>query len=313
LNGSFKIGLTITWFFMAKNVACTDDFLVLSNPNIIEIWSTKRLQFEPKGWQISLRDRIRSGLSAITVDSNEFLQAVYISPIKEACDAENILFYNIGNNFFPAKLKGFRFERVFSIPPSPPKPFGKAIEHYQRYHAVPCEAKYEYWAKKGTIVEFETQCFKTTTLLENPAFVWFSIKCGSKKLDFFPSSKPAYFGLRLAVNLPFNTSKNIVSLVKPLFDGVIAAFHSHDGTNQQEISRRISSVINQPVDIVSSYLSDNENAVLGARTLLYLRSKGIQWNPADHLCVLGELSFEKTTRSNIHLSGELFLLESIGT
>lgn len=295
---------------MAKKETHTADFLVLDTSSIIEVWSMKRLPFEPKGWLIDLRDKIRSGLSAITVGSNEFLQAVYISPIKDACDTENILFYNIGTNYFPAKLKGVRFERVFSLPPPPPKPFGTTIEHYQRYRAIPCKAKYEYWEKTQTIIEFETQ-FSETKLLENPAFVWFSIKHGLKDLRFFPSSKPAYFGLRLAVKFPEYTSKNIVSIVKPLFDGAIAAFHQHDGTNQQEISRRISSVINQPVDRVSSYLNESENAVLGTRTLLYLRSQGVQWNPVDHLCVLGELSFEKAITSNVHVSGELFLLKEI--
>jgi hypothetical protein len=61
---------------MAKKNAPTSDFVVLDTPSAVEVWSTKRLPFEPKGWLIDLRDKIRSGLSTLTIGSNEFLQAV---------------------------------------------------------------------------------------------------------------------------------------------------------------------------------------------------------------------------------------------
>jgi len=108
-------------------------------------------------------------------------------------------------------------------------------------------------------------------------------------------------------------------IIKPLVDGVIAALHTHDGTALADVSDRLraqlpgsdaSDIAQLPgsdaSDIaqlpgsdasdIAQRLVDDDAAVLGPRRLVWPRASGVQWNPADDLCVALELRVEPATR-----------------
>ena len=90
-------------------------YAVLPSINSVEVWSTERLPFEPKGLLKRLRTDICSAVKGIRCGFEQILHATYVSPIRARCDVENILFYNVGTACFHQVDKaGLRFERVFS-------------------------------------------------------------------------------------------------------------------------------------------------------------------------------------------------------
>ena len=97
-------------------------------------------------------------------------------------------------------------------------------------------------------------------------------------------------------------------IIKPLVDGVIAALHTHDGTALADVSDRLRAQLpgSDASDIaqlpgsdasdIAQRLVDDDAAVLGPRRLVWPRASGVQWNPADDLCVALELRVEPATR-----------------
>jgi hypothetical protein len=82
------------------------------NCNVVELWSLKRLPFEPKDWLLDMRDSLRTAISQLIVNDSSILSATYTSPIEELCDVENILFYNVGTGRFKKALQEWFYIRT---------------------------------------------------------------------------------------------------------------------------------------------------------------------------------------------------------
>jgi len=286
----------------------SDLYVISSGSNSVEVWSTERLPFEPKGWLRQLRSDICSAVREIYCSSSQLLHAVYISPIMERCDAENILFYNVGTGCFARQNNaGLRFERVFSQPPAPPRPTSRPALHYHRYEPVAKETVFEYWIPTRTLVRWSARMrTRHVTSSLSPAHIWYWIKCGSIEITTKPRKMPTQFGMRITISAPRSIVSNCIALTKPLLDGAVSAFHQHDGTKQAEIASRLARTLKVRTQNVVAYLSDGTNAVLGRRRLLWPWRNSIQWNPADDCCVAGELLFENPIENFLSLSGKLF-------
>jgi len=282
-------------------------YVILPGSNSVEVWSAERLPFESKGWLSRLRNDICSAVRGICCSSSQLLHAVYVSPIRKRCDAENILFYNVGAGCFPRSNKvGLRFERVFSQPPAPPRPMDRPALHYHHYKSVAKETVFEHWIPTRMLVRWSAHVHTRYVMSSlSLARVWYWIKCGSTELITRPRQLPTQFGMSMTIRAPSGIS-NIVALAKPLLDGAVAAFHKHDGTKQTEVASRLAHILGMRTQDVVAYLSDDTNAVLGRRKLLWPWRDVIQWNPADDYCVAGELLFAESTEDFLKLSGQLF-------
>ena len=107
-------------------------YLVNGSDGVVEAWSTTRLQFEPKGWQREFRAQLRIAIATLA-SSRQPLAAQYRSPVRDSCDTENILFYNVGTGAFAAaSAAGLRFERGFVVPFCHAELDGSPL-HYHRY------------------------------------------------------------------------------------------------------------------------------------------------------------------------------------
>ena len=261
--------------------------------DVAEAWSVKRLPFEPRGWLKQLRADLREALMAFACTPDEVLHATYVSSDKELCDTENVLFYNVGSgSFSKAALNGLRFERVFADPPPPPVPFGDRPAHYQRYSLENTQAGFAHWDQQGTLAQWEAVKCQPLTSTTKPAAVWYEMKCGSTEIANIPTEPVRRFGLSLTVGFPPKLqggTLNAAGLIKPAFDGIVSSFHSHDGADLEEVGKRIARQLGVDSREVTDHLMAREAAILSRRQLVHLRGEGIQWNPADDLCVAGEL------------------------
>jgi hypothetical protein len=77
-----------------------------------------------------------------------------------------------------------------------------------------------------------------------------------------------------------------------------------------EIAALLAVDTGQSAGWIERVLLDDTHAVLGiADRLVYLRAPRVQWNPADHLCVAGQVLCREAPGDRWTLSGEIHAVE----
>jgi hypothetical protein len=96
-------------------------------------------------------------------------------------------------------------------------------------------------------------------------------------------------------------------LVKGIFDGVVSAFQAHTDTAVlPDVAERLATVLLADRVEIGEHLLDQSRAVLGVvPRLVKPYGKGVQWNPADHQCVAGELLPAEPVDSRWAIKGEI--------
>jgi hypothetical protein len=99
------------------------------------------------------------------------------------------------------------------------------------------------------------------------------------------------FAVRVQVRPPHGRQPVLGGLVKGIFDGVICAFQAHiDTAVLPEVVARLAKDLPEHPENIEWHLLDQRRAVLGAvHRLVSPYRAGVKWDPADHLCVAGEL------------------------
>lgn len=277
----------------------------------VDLWSVKRLPFEPSGWLKGMRDDIREAVRTLQYGSDEVLHATYMSNVDESCDAENILLYNVGPSYFArCSSVGLRFERVFEEPPPPPRPLKEQVLHYHRYAPAKRHNRFVHWRSQDKLVQWETSC-EALGASTSATSIWYWMKRGVCEARGTVRREPSRFGLTVTIRAPTGSLPNLAALVKPLFDGIISAFHSHDGAKLQQVSHRIAAKLDVEAAEVAEHLLSDNVSVLGRKQLVWPWRESVQWNPADELCVAGELVLLADERrgSPWQLSGQLFRVD----
>ena len=93
-------------------------------------------------------------------------------------------------------------------------------------------------------------------------------------------------------------------LFKPLFDGIIAAMHTHDGRHMDVVAPRLAHRLETDERVIRDLLSRGE-AILGARSVIHPWGNSIQWNPADDRLVFGQLSATPADGNAWTIDGEV--------
>ncbi len=124
-----------------------------------------------------------------------------------------------------------------------------------------------------------------------------------------PERPLTQFGLSIVVTIPDTITATLASLIKPIIDGVVSAFHMYRGPEIGRISQWLEVEPGQTPDAIANLLQQPEQAVLGERRLLYSFRNGFKWNPADDLCLAAELFLHTHAGKDWQLSGELFEIE----
>jgi hypothetical protein len=148
--------------------------------------------------------------------------------------------------------------------------------------------------------------------LHDPSAIWWAVKQSRPVVTRVSAGRP--FASLLRLTGPPTPPRNLADDIKPLFDGVISAFHCQSASLPHEVGERLATRLLLDRKDVDAALADAEGAVLGPRNLIHLRATGVQWNPADDLCVAGELLADyggASHRGAFHLCGTL--MEALST
>lgn len=223
---------------------------------------------------VEFRRSLRSALAGLAEGSGR-LVCVYSSASNDFCDAENVLLYNVGmSSFGRLTERGLTFERSFLVPPCPVVLSGPSLHHYA--YATEPEATFLHWQVDGEIASWEGPA---PSRLDKAADWWWATRTGSRKMTGADLTSQPY-GLRIGLG---GLVRSTASVLKPMLDGVIAGLH-RDGSPVDETVRRLATRLHQGEEVVRSRLVAAD-APLGSRVLVRPFRDGLQWNPADDLCV----------------------------
>lgn len=212
------------------------------------------------------------------------------------------MLYNIGS-FKTAGGNGIRFEHGAAVPPAPD---GAEYQFCYRYALAPRSGAFADWQRGRTMVPFDWTDLGAFAGEKKLAQVWLALARQVEVAE--PACAPETpFAVRVQVRPPRGHQPVWAELVKGIFDGVICAFQAHtDTTVLPDVIARLAAVLPaDPVEI-KDLLLDQSRAVLPVvRRLVYPYRGDVKWDPADHLCVAGELLAAEPAGPRWAIRGEL--------
>jgi hypothetical protein len=271
----------------------------------VELWSTKRLPFETKGWLKVMREELKKELKLLKRKPNEILYGSFQSSSGiTGYDVENILFYNVGNSAFShLKITDICFEKSFNNIEAPLKEFDELVNSHSLYKLHPRDRLEPYWKKKNVLASWEN----VNLLNVKDAYsYWCSMRQGPVILH--AANDDNEFGLEITLHLSRKEKFSLPSdSMKKLLDGVICAFHIHNGLNEEEIANRLSKKLQLNAGKIREMLQDDSTNLLGGRSIFNLyREDSLFCNPADDLCVFVRITIVPTDCVKSMISGQLF-------
>ncbi len=279
------------------------------------LWARHYIPFDRlSAVQREAREALRLAVRAMTAGTGEILDASYAGFKPANMDAENLVLYNIdaaaSGCFQPGVRHGVRFELASGprrVPPS-----GQRFTCSYRYRLISPAGEISYWRSARQLAAFARASlgrFPASRRLEQ---AWLAIHRAEAEVADGKTAAGAPFAVFLTLGCPrANTMVASPELVKALIDGTVAAFQAPgDLADFGEISVRIAAATSEPSSVIRGILADGQRAVLGTTgSLVRLRGTGVQWNPADHLCVAGQVLIAETTGDTWTLSGDIQAVE----
>ncbi len=255
--------------------------------------------------QRALRTGLRARLTQLPVHASEILHATYSGPKDPRADVENLLLYNVdqgGKSLRAAAAHGVRFELDEGAILAAPS--GRPWRCSYRYRGAPLGARFSAWRPARELAAFEAVDLGRFPSEHRLAQVWLALRQSSVRVAADPVRPEARFGVRLRLQTPASQSA-APELVKSVVDGTVAALQAHgDRGTVDDVSARLAAQLGPSATELAQKLLDDRGAVLGVtRRLLYPRAKGVQWDPADHLCLAGELLVESGSAAGWTISG----------
>lgn len=128
---------------------------------------------------------------------------------------------------------------------------------------------------------------------DKPAPVWKAIR------DFAAppaetASAPTRFllGLHVTDTREKRPASSLVDIVKPTLDGIISAYHSHEGSDGVVEAQRLEEAGLGARDTLRDQLLDPRWAALGAIPVVRPSTAAgrVRWNPADDFCVAAHIT-----------------------
>ena len=225
--------------------------------------STRRLPFEAKGWLRSYRDCLRSSLGQLHLPEGALLRAVYATPTQELADLENVLFYNLGSSSYRHLIhNGVGAYRTTS----------PDEQHHVSYELTSDSPE----APQGELLA-EVALEELPTPRGKAAAWWAAFQ---HRVQMTGAQTTAEFTVEIVSN---GYVAALVAAMKPMFDGLIAALHVHDGSHRERILRELDRF--GDAEQLWLRLNDPAYVVLGApRPLIRPHPERVVWNPADERC-----------------------------
>jgi hypothetical protein len=279
------------------------------------LWATRYIPFERLSpAQLAARDALRLRVQSLAATAGEILHASYAGVKPANMDVENLLLYNIdptvGGCFRPGARHGVRFELAAGPRRDPPS--GRHFACSYQYRLISPDSGLSYWRPVRRLARFTGADLKWFPSSRRQEQVWLAIHRAAVETADLPAASATPFAVFLTLGHPHaKTVGADPELIKALMDGAIAAFQAHgDHMTVAEIAALLAVGTGQSPGWIERVLLDDSHAVLGiADRLVYLRGTRVQWSPADHLCMAGQVLCREAPGDRWTLSGEIHAVE----
>lgn len=275
-----------------------------ANSAAVQVWTDDYIRFERlPDWQKRVRTEIKTSCGHLEPSARQVLHATYFGAKPPNADIENLLLYNIGS-FRVAGRNGIRFEHGVEVPPASD---GAEYPFCYRYSLTPRSGSFTDWKEVRTLASFDWTDLGAFASDKQAARVWLALARGEVQV-FEPAGTPEMpFAVKLHVRPPTGRQPVWGNLVKGLFDGVICALQAHtDISVLPKVVTRLAKVLLADPAELEEYLLDQRRAVLGVvQRLVSPYREGVKWDPADHLCVAGELLASEAVDDRWAVKGEV--------
>lgn len=272
----------------------TSDYELIVEPEGREVraWADRWIPFDGLApWAKAMRTEMRQALRGLRAEPGEILLATYAGPRHPASDVENLLLYNLdasGGTFSASTTHGVRFEAAREAEPAPSGQEWPVSYRYRLARAV----EWDHWQSQRPIAAFSDVALPPlrSHIL---APTWLALR-SSPASQYDRLGPGEMFAVRLALSglsaPPFASP----SLVKGLIDATVSALQAQrPNAHQEEAAERLSVQLGVAATSIAQILTDESRAALGVvDSLVHLRGEGVQWSPADHLCVAGAITLE---------------------
>lgn len=277
---------------------------------VVEAWADDYIRFERRPiWQEELRDEIRRRCSRLAPSAGQVLHTTFFGPKLSNADVENLALYNIGS-FKTAGCNGFRFEHCAFLPLAPNR---AEYRFGYRYALASRSGTFAHLQPGRVLASFDwidlgasAGDTKDHTKL---AQVWLALARARGQIEPVESTSAVGmpFAVRVQVRPPAGRQPVWGGLLKGIFDGVMSAFQAHtDMTVLPEVVARLAATLHADPIEIENHLLEQRWAILGAvPRLVSPYRNGLKWDPADHLCVAGELLASDPASSRWLIKGEL--------
>lgn len=279
------------------------------------LWDNRYIPYERlTPGQHAARDALRLRVRSLAATTGKILHASYAGFKPPNMDVENLVLYNIdataGGCFRSAARHGVRFE--MAVGPRRDPPSGRHFACSYQYRLISPGSDLSHWRPVRRLAGFtgaDLGRFPSARRLEQ---VWLAIHHAEAQTADQPAAPATPFAVFLTVGHPHaKTVGADPELVKALIDGTVAAFQAHGNHGMAtEIAARLASATGRPAGPIAQTLLNDRRAVLGTTDMLvHLRGNGVQWNPADHLCMAGQVLCQPALGGTWTLSGEIHAIE----
>jgi hypothetical protein len=270
---------------------------------IVEAWADDYIRFERRPpWQEQLRAQIRARSAQLQPSAGEVLHATFFGEKLANADVENLILYCI-DSFAAAGSNGIRFEHGATVPSAPD---GCDYRYCYRYALALRSTSFASWRQGSTLAAFDWTDLGAFAGYKKLEKVWWAL--GPKQVELFerPTAHTP-FAVKVEVRPPLGCRPVFGNLLKGIFDGVICAVQANaDTAVLPEVVKRLATILPVDPSDIQARLLDRRRAVLGVvPRLVSPYRNGVKWDPADHLCVAGELLAAEPVDQRWAIRGEL--------
>lgn len=284
---------------------CLENYKIIDKDGMIQALSKERIPYEPKGWQKDFRAELRCALTKLPpATENQCLVASYCGKGDNFFDLENVLFYNIGAASF-SQIAAYRiFAENLSQQAVNEKDNESALPHCYTYKICDAATCKDFWKNRSLAAEWEPVPVSASFSKNKAIDYWQALRENPDKIKLHHKISGSPFGVKIKLSIPKAKSVNLTSVVKPLLDGIICAFHSADNRLQKECGS-----IASRLGVSEQLLLCTDYDILGACRFIYpYRGTSVKWNPQDDRCLAFEIEAEHSDDDTCRFSGEIYKL-----
>lgn len=285
------------------------NYTIDSNSKSLNVISDFYIPFEPKKTNLAIREKvisllqnIKSSIGKLSVEDDELLLATYYESDKNRFyDVENMLFYNIGTSTFSncckTQVAFMGDEQRFSQKEKSTQ--NSDNKYFYSYKIIKADELDTLIKDKKIIADWKD--IDVNLDIPQSAMRYYStIRANVDKVNISHTLNTDFnlFGMKIDITLP---NKNLpTSIMKPLLDGLICAFHGEEGATQNTLNLMFGTEIGQ------QYGKNKNLNIFGTRQYVdvYRGVNSYKWNPEDERLQFAWITVNKGTVAKI--SGQIY-------